>query len=148
MRVTDFRSFGLEIEREAQLLSEIRTLLESAGPSDGPRHIRQVWKRSFEQLGWAGDVPVRGSNLTVGYIREDVAVCIQLGNVARTYADMLKLQALFASDRIEVGVIVVPSDKWARELGSNHACFTRLEREIALFADVINLPLLVVGVGE
>lgn len=116
-------------------------------PSDGPRALRVEWSERFARDGWACDVGVLGSNLSVSFMREHIAACAQLGNVARTYADLMKLQALFRADTISMGVMIVPDDEWSRALGSNHASFSRLSRDVDLFERVIDVPLLLVAVN-
>ncbi len=150
MKVSVHRSFGLSPERERDLLGTIGRHLDNGGQCRalGPRQARTLVGRSFAADGWASRVPVLGSNLTVSFMREGTAVCLQLGNVARTYADMLKLQALFAAGRIVDAALVVPDEPLSHDLGSNHASFDRTEREIELFANVITVPILLVGVDD
>jgi hypothetical protein len=146
--VESYEFFGAEEDEQASLLAELRTLLvvPDSVAFDGPRRVRQHWTTGFARAGWACDVPVAASNLTVSYVRRGVGVCTQLGNVARTYADLLKLERLFRDSIIGIAVEVVPTDDLSRRLGSNHASYERLTREVRLFRDVITAPLLVLGV--
>jgi hypothetical protein len=150
VRLVVHRAFRLAPEREAALIDVVSQHLRGGGDCRtlGPRRARALIERSFSADGWASRVPVLGSNLTISFLRQRTAVCLQLGNVARTYADLLKLQALFAAGRIEDSVIVVPDENLSRDLGSNHASFDRLEREFELFSEVINVPALLVGAGD
>lgn len=148
MSVQSYRFFGAAEDAQAALLGELKQLLvvTDSAASRGPRAVRQQWTMRFAAAGWACDVPVAGSNLTVSYVRQGVAVCTQLGNVARTYADLLKLEKLYRDSMITLAVEVVPSDGLSRRLGSNHAGWDRFTREVRLFRDVITAPLLVLGV--
>jgi len=150
MRAATHRAFRLGAEREVELLHVIATHLTQGGNcrQAGPRQARAKIARAFTGDGWTSRVPVLGSNLTVSFLRENTAVCVQLGNVARTYADLLKLQALFAAGRISDSVVVVPAEGLSRDLGSNHASFERLERELELFSSVIDVPMLLVGADD
>lgn len=95
--------------------------------------------------GWAKNVKIAGSNLSVSFLRESIAVCVQLGNVSRTYADLLKMQTLIASGRVGIAVEVVPAIGASKLMGSNHASFERLIRDLELFKHTIVGPILVVG---
>ena len=77
---------------------------------------------------------------------DKIGLCIQTGNVARTYADMLKLQALYTDGKINAGVLVLPVKECADTFGKNVANFERFLRELLyVFSKVITVPLLVVG---
>jgi len=70
---------------------------------------------------------------------------LQTGNVARVYADLLKLQALFLEGRITAAVLIVPSKELSKTFGNNIASFDRLVSELAVFQAVITVPLFVIG---
>jgi len=74
------------------------------------------------------------------------ALCLQTGNVSRFYADILKLQFSFAEGRCRYGILIVPTPKAARTIGSNIANFERLRNELKLFGKIITMPLLVLGI--
>jgi len=78
--------------------------------------------------------------------RSGVGLQIQLGNVARAFYDLLKLNAAYHQSNISVGVLVVPTAKLSKILGSNLASFERITREHeVLFASGLPLPLVVLG---
>lgn len=110
-----------------------------------PAAVNKAISRRFLSDGWAKDVKIAGSNLSVSFLRERIAVCVQLGNVSRTYADLLKMQTLIASGRIGIAVEVVPAIGASKLMGSNHASFERLVRDLDLFKTTIVGPILVVG---
>lgn len=110
--------------------------------------IKRAVKSTLLAAGWASNVRVPGSRLTVNFLRDNSALCVQLGNVARTYADLLKLQTLCSIGKITGGIIAVPVVTAAKLLGSNRAQFERLVSEIVLFRDTISLPLCVMGLGD
>ena len=111
-----------------------------------PRDIKRVVAKGFNQKGWADSVCVGKSNLTISFLKCGVGLCFQLGNVARTYADLLKLQFLFQQGSISLGVVVVPVMHASRQLGSNHASYDRLVTEIEMFRDIISAPIVVIGI--
>ena len=62
---------------------------------DNPKYIKSVVSERFNEKGWADRVRIVAStNLTINYMKNKVGVCFQLGNVARMYADLLKLETL------------------------------------------------------
>lgn len=61
------------------------------------------------------------------------------------YADLLKLQTLYVKGNITAGIILIPTDSTANELGSNMANYERHVRELPLFSQVITMPIVVIG---
>lgn len=105
---------------------------------------RQI-SNKLNQLGWSDDITIEPTKLTINFIKKRVGLCFQLGNVARIYADLLKIQSLYRKKIIDSGVLIVPMKKEARTLGSNHAQFERLVEEMRLFNEIIDLPLVIIG---
>lgn len=98
------------------------------------------------QKGWAREVEIDAtSGISITSIRGRTGLCFQTGNIARMYADLLKLQTVFSRKVIDRGVLVIPTKACAKVLGSNIANYERLTRELAIFDSVITVPLLVVG---
>jgi len=114
-----------------------------------PSEIKKMIEENFNNKGWADKVKIATSNLTINFIKDGVGVCFQIGgNVARTYADILKLMLLHNKGRIEIGVIFVPSDEISKTLGKNYARYNRLERELMLYKDIITVPILAIGLSN
>lgn len=112
------------------------------------RHIKTEIANTLNKLGWADSITIMPTNLTFNFIKRKVGLCFQLGNVARTYADLLKIQLLFERKIIELGVIAVPVQIDSKKMGSNHAQYERLLKEIELFSNIINAPILLIGLAS
>ena len=80
-------------------------------------------------------------------MKRKVGLCVQLGNIARMYADLLKMQLMYEKQMIDIGIIVVPMKLESKSLGSNHVQFERLVAELKIFDKIINLPLVVIGIS-
>lgn len=106
--------------------------------------IRDSILSSLKATGWTGKVPVaKGSDITITSMRDEVGLCLQTGNMARMYADLIKLQTLYLDNAIKSAVIIVPSEPVALSLGSNIAQARRLERELDIFKKAYHVPTLV-----
>lgn len=111
--------------------------------------IRDELLGALHTSGWSHELLLSpGSNITITSSKDDVGLCVQTGNMARMYADLLKLQALYLNGAITCGALVLPSAPVAAKLGSNIANATRLERELEIFKKVFNLPTLVFSLEE
>lgn len=111
--------------------------------------IRDELLGALHTSGWSDELLLSpGSNITITSTKNDVGLCVQTGNMARMYADLLKLQALYLNGAITCGALVLPSAPVAAKLGSNIANATRLERELEIFKKVFNLPTLVFSLEE
>jgi len=107
------------------------------------RRIRDAFLTNLKADGWSGEVPVaRGSDMTITSMKDGVGLCLQTGNMARMYADLVKLQTLYLDNAITSAVIVLPSQPLALQLGDNIAQAARLERELEIFRKAYHVPTL------
>lgn len=103
--------------------------------------MRNQFLASLRISGWTNELAVDPeSGMTITSSRGPVGLCLQTGNMARMYADLMKLQTLYLNGAIIVAVIVVPSGVVAKMLGSNIAAAERLERELRVFRKTYHVP--------
>jgi hypothetical protein len=137
-----------KLKNRGTILAEIESILnhnQIEFGKDHPSKIKSSLSEKFNHKGWADKVKVDRSKLTINYLKSKVGVCIQLGNVARTYADILKLSQLHYKQIIDIGIIVVPHKLESKKLGTNYAQYERLSQEVSHFKDIIKVPILVIG---
>lgn len=99
------------------------------------------------KTGWSKSARLsRKSNIAITAFKKDIGLCVQTGNVARTYADLLKLQAMYKNKTIKGAIYIIPQKECAKTIGQNVANFERLQNElINVFHKVITFPMLIVG---
>lgn len=135
---------GVELLKQKKgIYSELKKILDGNSLDfrrDRPSEMRTYLGRKFFDLGWSKNVRVGGSNLTISFLKSRVGVCLQLGNVSRLYADMLKLTFLEHKQKIDTAVIIVPDAVASKEFGVNYANYERLIREYDLFFDILRCP--------
>lgn len=108
--------------------------------------LRDAILHEILATGWSSNVKVDyRSKITITAMHSEIGLCLQTGNMARFYADLLKLQLLFSKGRIRRAVYILPTKRSAKVLGANTAQFERLVDELDIFAEVISVPMLVVG---
>jgi len=143
---------GLEkIQGKNGLLKEIKLIVTHNDLTFGttpPKEIKAAIGDRFNQKGWADKVKVGNSNLTISFMKSKVGVCFQIGNVARTYADILKLSQLNKKRIIDAGVIIVPHKIESKLMGANYAHYDRLANELSQFSDIVSTPILVIGLSN
>jgi len=147
----DHRKGLATIQAKSNLLQELISILTCKDMSFGkdfPKEIKAKVSERFNQNGWADKVKVGNSNLTVSFVKSKVGVCFQIGNVARTYADILKLASLNQKGIIDVGIIIVPHKLESKLMGANYAQFDRLAKELNQFIDIVPCPILVLGLSN
>jgi hypothetical protein len=132
-----------------RLRDEIAAAIEAvevrAEKGAAPR-IRDAFLTKIREAGWSGEVPAaRGSDMTVTSMKDGVGLCLQTGNMARMYADLIKLQTLYLDNAIVSAVIVLPSQPVALQIGDNIAQATRLERELEIFRKAYHVPTLLMA---
>jgi len=140
------------LQKNQKLLNEIYSVLINDDlklGKDKNEFIRSKISERFNEFGWADRVKVENqSNLTISYMKNRVGLCIQFGNVARTYADLLKLTLLSKNNSIDVGIIVVADYLNSKLMGTNYANFERLSREVKIFSKIIEVPLLILSISN
>lgn len=100
----------------------------------------------FEPLGWEVHPRiVSGTRLEGDYRKDRIQIEIQFGNMARWTYDVLKFQICYSEGLIDVGILVVPLQRFARLIGDNIAHFERIWRELPHAKLSITLPIMVVG---
>jgi hypothetical protein len=110
------------------------------------RRIRDQFVAEVRSRGWSSEVTVaRGSDMSITSMREGVGLCLQTGNMARMYADLMKLQTLYLDNGIRAAIVVLPSQPVALAIGENIAQALRLERELEIFRKAFYVPTLVVS---
>lgn len=108
--------------------------------------IRAHVEGEFLNEGWALDVRLDSdSMIKVFSTKEDLAFQLQTGNMSRAPYDLLKLEYLYKSGRIETAALALPAQDAAKKMGDNIAYAERVIRELKLFDRVITLPLLIVA---
>jgi len=100
----------------------------------------------FHQVGWERHPRiVPGTNLEADYRKDRIQIEVQFGNMARWTYDILKFQICYSQDVIDVGILAVPMQSLAKEVGENIAYFERISRELPHAKLSITLPILVIG---
>jgi hypothetical protein len=110
-----------------------------------PRRIKMKISEDMNDFGWADNVVIHPSHLTINFLKDKVGICFQLGNVARIYADLLKMKLLYDQDIITIGVLIVPVKEASKQLGHNHVYYERLIEEMKIFSNIIHMPISVIG---
>lgn len=126
--------------------------IEEINYSIGKYDIRGFNRDLMDKLhafGWSDTFQLSVySRISINSVFERIGLCVQTGNVARTYADILKLQTLYTDEKINAGILVLPVKDCADAFGKNIANYERFLRELSLvFSKVITIPLLIVGIS-
>lgn len=149
MKHTSYSHCGGDKALSKSLRDELVEVIESVTVKPGRKKataIREAISSQLRCVGWSGEVPVStGSDITITSMKGSVGLCIQTGNVARIYADLIKLQTLYLDNSIKSAVIILPSQPMARLLGSNIAQANRLERELVIFKKAYHVPTTIIA---
>ena len=126
---------------------EIRTAIKAVSikPARGQApKLSDGFKKHLHSSGWSSPITLsKNSGITITSIKGATGLCVQTGNMARMYADWLKLQRLYLDGGITCGAMMVPSMPTAKLLGENIVHASRLIQELTLFNKVINIPMIV-----
>jgi hypothetical protein len=126
-------------EIEAAIADCTVTVERGAAP-----RIRESIVGHVGRSGWPGEFQVEPpSKITITSVQNKVGLCVQMGNMSRMYADLLKLQKLYIEGVVRVGAFVLPTMPISRVIGDNIANADRLQAELVIFRKVIHMPIAV-----
>ena len=141
--------FNGEKEVPGAYVLELRSVIEDYKQTLGLYSISDFKKYllpAIHKKGWSDEYYLdRTSKITITSIKEHTGLCIQTGNMARMYADLLKLQSLYSRETIANGVLIIPTASCGKSFGGNVASYERVIRELTIFDKVITMPLLIIG---
>jgi len=140
----DFNGFGgkyaMQINDElTAIMKDIEILF-----TDDSRKFRSEFRNGLISKGYPSEVQLSlDHRITITTMKENVGICLQLGNIARAPYDLLKLGYFYNLDNTFQGIIICPIDS-----DGNRAYFERVVSELKdFFKDVIRLPIRVIGIG-
>jgi hypothetical protein len=133
---------------QKQVLNSIKSLAVKK-----PINTQTIRKSILEPLhneGWSDEIRVAptSSKIDITSMKSDIGLCIQTGNMSRFYADILKLQTLFAEEKIKGSICIIPKRIFAKSFGQNIVNYERFVREINIFSKTITVPILIYGIEE
>jgi hypothetical protein len=106
---------------------------------------------ALKKKGWAITPKIISkseSNLAADAKKGKIQIEVQFGNMARWYTDVFKFLLSYSADDIEVGILVVPTQKTAGKIDENVAYYERVVRELPHAKMGITIPILVIGVSD
>ena len=132
------------------IIDGVTQIIKGLDYSLGKYEIRNFKNDLSIQLtikGWSGKVSLSSkSNISITAMLKSIGLCTQTGNMARMYADLMKLQALYMDEKIKAAIFVIPTKACANSFGGNVANYERFINELTnIFSKVITVPMLVIG---
>lgn len=113
----------------------------------GSREIREPIEKILAVNGWSNRIRVVPDyTISISSMCDEVGLCLQFGNMARLYADLLKLQLMYLNGTIKSAIYILPMKKFALELGVNVVNYERLTHELQIFQKIIKVPMVVIGI--
>ncbi len=147
IQIYDHRS-GLKVVPE-YIVKNIEAIIENVHPTikkNSVATLKKLVRNQMKKEGWVGEYRLDASSrITISSYLDEVGLCFQTGNCGRIYADLLKLQTLYVKGKIKAGIILIPQNKTAVELGGNVANYERVVRELPIFSQVLTIPLVIIG---
>src|SRR5687768_5011831 len=121
---------GLRVLKHKGLEPELIELIEQQDlrlDKGSTLRIKAVLAEQLRLRAWATPLKLDADlGVVVNGIKDEVAVQVQLGNMARAFYDLMKFQALHEQRRAACGVLIMPTARAARRLGENHVQFERV----------------------
>lgn len=141
--------YAQQVLEEKNMLAEILSLPEAADVAvcpKAPPTIKAYYIQRLRNLGWAMKPKVHDQHgLTINAMKDRIALTVQTGNVTRAFYDLMKFQVMYLNNKIDVAVLILPTQAAANTLGDNIADHARVTDELGLFRHVITVPCLLLA---
>ena len=147
--ISEFHNCSLSDFHESSLANLVEGLKEIEADYETPiPRIKKDITKLFSDEGFITDVIIHPAHrLDVNGIKEDICFGAQLGNAARFYADVIKMQYLFIEGVITKAIYVTfTRDFIKKSYSGNNISFERAISEITLFKSIITLPIYFIGI--
>jgi len=147
--ISEFHNCSLSDFDETSLADLVTGLKEIEADYATPiPRIKKDITKLFSNAGFITEINIHPDyGLEVNGIKKDVCFGVQLGNAARFYADMMKMQYLFLEGVISKTVyITFTKDFIKKSYSGNNISFERAISEITLFNSIITLPIYFIGI--
>jgi len=150
MKITIFDYNGGKTAIPSDIANSVLSVIDALDYSLGKYEIKHFKNDLSDQIklcGWSGKVSLSTkSNISITSMRKNIGLCTQTGNMARMYADLMKLQALYLDNKIQAAIFVLPMKECANAFGGNVANYERFLNELTnIFSKVITVPMLIIG---
>ncbi|MBT2289065.1 hypothetical protein J7E73_07940 [Paenibacillus albidus] len=150
MKLAYFHShhYGAEEWKRRELFDWICNACDSPGLKiRDTKNVQEHFRDVLTLAGWSGPARISvDSNLSIFSLKADLAFQVQLGNISRCAYDLLKIQYMYQSGKINMAALAVPTNSASKELGSNSANSNRVWNELQIFNRVITVPILLLAV--
>lgn len=138
---TDWEARGL-----ASWLAEVFEAPQIPIQRGSTQQVRQHVREALVAAGWSDEFRIAsGYDLTLFGSKGDLAFQLQTGNMSRAPYDLLKLQYLYQTGRINAAGLAVPTKEAAALLNENIANAERVWNEMRLFDRVITVPIFLIA---
>jgi hypothetical protein len=111
------------------------------------KKVQQHFRDELTLSGWSGPARLSvDSNLSVFSLKSDLVFQIQMGNISRCAYDLLKIQYLYQSGKVNVAALVLPTNSASKQLSTNTANAHRVWNELQIFNRVLTVPILLLAI--
>ena len=146
--IYNYRS-GIQVvphEISEGVIQVIEQLNYSLGKYD-IKNFKDDLSDQLKTIGWSGQVRLSSkSSISITSILRNIGLCTQTGNMARMYADLIKLQAMYMDEKIKAAIFVLPTKACANSFGGNVANYDRFLNELTnIFSKVVTIPMVSIG---
>lgn len=149
MEIEDFSyDNGKLICKEKGAAEEIEEIIEKMDiETKSGKAFNEYFKEKLREREWnhRGKV-ISPLPIKYGFRKNKIEIETQFGNVARYYSDVFKLQLSFDREKIEGGVLILPTKLLANQIGSNIASFERAKEELRVSRPLYSVPIWLIGV--
>mgnify|MGYP001276071697 CR=1 FL=1 len=135
-------SLSQEIQSELIKIQKSSSLIE-ASYSKPMGEIKREFTDLINSEGYITNYNIhKDHRLSIDGIKKDLAIQVQLGNAARFYADIMKLEYLYRSKKIKEAIYICFTANFIyNHFSGNIISIERAQSELQLFNNIITVPI-------
>ena len=132
-----------------QSIVDIQNKLSQFSSFSDVKEMKKQFNEFLEINAWALNVCIANeSKINISALKNRVGMCFQTGNMSRYYPDVMKLELLYRKNKIDFGILILPSKELAKKIGDNIVNSDRVLNELKVFEEIITLPLAIIELSE
>jgi hypothetical protein len=168
LEVTEWLFHGTDsgVFEQYSAMREIPAIIRSIGfnKCEGQNYYNRLLSSHFAEWDWESEKQVIPElPLKCDFVKDAVQVEVEFGNARTYYQDFIKFMLAHNQRTAEIGILVVPSEVFARQLcavgrqravAKGRRCYSgmihleKVRRELEFLKFMLTMPIAIAGIGE
>ena len=144
--IKDYNNF--EINNDGIVVSnQLQKILENIkeSPAKNSSGFKKAFRKALDVNGYPSEIKINpNQRITITTMKNNVGICLPLGNIARAFYDLMKLNYYSMIHSGFSAILICPINP-----NDNKAYFSRITEEIEdMYSKFIRFPIRIIGIDQ